>query len=316
MVKLAIVGAGFVGASLGLALRPSKLFAHIAGYDHDRGRLQAAKRAGAIDEECRSTTAAVEQAAVIVVTVPAPELEAVLRELTPALSPGAIVTDTTPWKVAAECAAAVLPEDVHFVGGRPVLDNAGHGPEQASAAALRNAVYCLTPGPLASEAAVNAMSALVNAMGAQPYFLEPAEHDALTAASELLPSALLAALPLALIHDPAWVDAGKLAGDRFNRAARQAEELQASFWRDATANAPALSRWLETAASALLDLRDNLQSDNPQKLAADWDVTLRSLARWRADKRQLQESTMPPKSELRPNLFGNMSALGRLGRRS
>ncbi|MFI5268010.1 MAG: prephenate dehydrogenase [Chloroflexota bacterium] len=316
MAKLAIVGTGFVGASLGLALRPSKLFDRIAGYDRDRGRLQAATRAGALDEEARNAAAAAEQAAVVIVTVPTSELEGAFRDLASALSPGAIVTDTTLWKVAAEGAAAVLPEGVHFVGGRPVLDNAGHGPEQANAAALRNAVYCLTPSPSANEVAVNAMSAVVTGAGAQPYFLEPAEHDALTAASELLPPALLACLPFALVNDPAWVDAGKLAGDSLNRAAQAAEEVQPAFWREAAANAPALSRWLETAASSLLDLRDRLQSDDATTLATDWNATLQTLARWRAEKRQLQESTMPPKADLKPNLFGNMGALGRLGKRT
>ena len=43
MAKLAIVGAGFTGASLALALRPSKLFDQIAGGAVDRSRLEAAK---------------------------------------------------------------------------------------------------------------------------------------------------------------------------------------------------------------------------------------------------------------------------------
>ena len=53
MAKLAIIGTGFVGASLGLALRPSKLFDHIAGSDLERSRAQQAKRAGAIHEDVR-----------------------------------------------------------------------------------------------------------------------------------------------------------------------------------------------------------------------------------------------------------------------
>jgi len=308
MAKLAIVGTGFVGASLGLALRPSKLFHRIVGYDRDRARLQAAKRIGAVDEESRNAAAAAEQAAVVIVTVPSAELEATFRQLAPALSAGAIVSDTSLWKMAAQRAAAVLPEGVHFVGGRPVLDNSGDGPDRASATALRNAVYCLTPGPSASEAAVDTMSAIVTAAGSQPYFLEPAEHDSLTAASELLPPALLAALPLSLVKDKYWLEAGKLAGDTLNQMAQLAEELPASFWDDASANCSELGRWLETASSALLDLRDRLQSGQPKELAADWELTLQALARWRAGKRQLQESTMPSKADLKPNLFG---ALGR-----
>ena len=85
----------------------------------------------------------------------------------------------------------------------------------------------------------------------------------------------------------------KLRGRRW---AVLAEELDGDFWRQASQNSDALGRWLETAASALLDLRDHL--DEP-----GWDGTLQALARWRRDKRQLHESTMPPKSELTANPF-------------
>src|SRR6185312_9030150 len=90
VAKLAIVGTGFTGASLGLALRPSKLFAHIAGFDADRERLRAAARAGAVDDECHDATAAVRDAAVVIVTTPGVHLQAMFEALAPALTPGAI----------------------------------------------------------------------------------------------------------------------------------------------------------------------------------------------------------------------------------
>lgn len=316
MAKLAIIGTGFLGASLGLALRPSKLFAEIAGFDRDRDRLLTAKRLGALDTDCRSAATAVEHAAVVIFTVPSGQLQPALQDVAPALTPGAIVTETTLWKQAAIRAAQALPEGVNFIAGRPVVDHAGAGPEQATAAAFRNAIYCLTPGPLASEEAVRAMSSVVTAAGAQPYFLEPSEHDGLTAAGELLPHALLASLLLTLVGDKAWPEAGKLAGDALDRAAALAEALPDGFWLDAAANAPALGRWLETAASALLDLRERLSAEETARLTADWRTAIEAMARWRTGKRQLRESTMPPRDELKPNLFGNVAALGRLPKRS
>ncbi len=301
MAKLAIVGTGFVGTSLGLAIRPSKLFETIAGYDRDRGQLQAAKRRGAIDEEARSASRAADGAAVVVLA--GSDVEEALRDVVPGLSAGAVVTETSLWKVpAARLAADILPAGVEFVGGRPGLD----GGSEPSAEAFRNAIYCLTPGAQASEPAIDAMSTVASAAGAQPDFLDPAEHDALTAAGELLPAAMLACLATAVTGDAAWTDAGRLAGDRFNQLALLAEDLPAGFWQEAAKNSDALARWLDAAAAALLDLRDRLQDG--QALAQDWRATTDALARWRRDKRQLQESTMPPKAELRPSLFG---ALGK-----
>ncbi|MBV8086288.1 MAG: prephenate dehydrogenase [Chloroflexi bacterium] len=312
MTKLAIVGTGFVGASLGLALRPSRLFDHIAGADVERGRAQAAKRAGAIDEDVRSPADAVRDASVVIVTVPGEELGSVLADVASRLSAGAVVSDTSRWKAAAVEAARELPPEVYFVGGRPVLDNAGHGPEEARADVFTNAVWCLTPGPHTNPASIEAMSAVAHAAGAQEYFLSPDEHDALSACGELLPPAILAMLALTVTRDPAWQDTGRLAGDTLNRLVTQAEALDASFWHEASANATALSRWIDAAIDQLGDLRERLAREDPKHLHDSWKTTLDALGRWRRDKRSLQESTMPPKEDMRPNLLGNIAALNRL----
>jgi len=120
--------------------------------------------------------------------------------------------------------------------------------------------------------------------------------------------AVLAALVTALTRDSSWTDTGKLAGDTFNELATLAEGLDAAFWHQAADNAVAVARWLDAAAAALLDLRDRLQPGTGEQLARDWEAGLQTLAQWRRNKRQLHENTMPPKSELKPNLFG---ALGR-----
>jgi prephenate dehydrogenase len=247
----------------------------------------------------------VSQASVVVLALPGDQLREAMLEIAPALLPGALVTETSRWKApAAQLAAEILDPAVHYVGGRPVLDQAGHGPEEATAAAFRNAVYCLTPGATASQEAIETLSTIVAAAGAQAYFLEPAEHDGLTAAGELLPPALLACLALTLTKDPAWVDVGKLAGDAVGRLSVLAEALEPAFWEEATAHSDALARWLDTSAATLIQLRDRLQSVPPKQLAGDWQATREALAAWRRDKRQLHEVSMPPASELKPNLFG------------
>jgi prephenate dehydrogenase len=265
VAKLALVGLDFTGTSLGLALRSSKLFGALSGFDAEPRRLEAARRIGAIDEPARSAADAVQQASIVVVTEP--DLDEAFRAIAPALSPGAVVTETTLWKRAAQEAARALPPGVHFIGGRPILDHTGSEPD---AAAFREAVWCLTPSPETPEAAVNALSAVVSAAGAQPFFLDPAEHDSYTAAVELLPGAMLGAAMRALTTDPAWPEAGKLAGQRFHRFAALVEELPPEAWPD----------------------------------PAGRDATLQALARWRRDKRLLlPETPFPEKQGLLPRLL-------------
>jgi prephenate dehydrogenase len=312
MAKLAIIGTGFVGTSLGLALRPSKLFDHIAGSDVERGRAQQAKRMGAIDEDLRSPVDAVRDASVVVVTVPGDELGSLLAEIAPRVSSGAVVSDTSRWKSAALEAARELPPEVHFIGGRPVLDNAGHGPDTARPEVFANALWCLTPEAGTDPAAIEAMSAVAHAAGAQEYFLSPDEHDALSAGGELLPPAILATLALTITRDASWTDTGRLAGDTLNRFATQAEQLDALFWHEASANSAALGRWLDATIDQLADLRRRLGQDNPKDLHTAWQTTLDVLGQWRRDKRRLQDTSMPDKAEMRPNLLGNIAGLNRL----
>lgn len=265
MAKLALVGLDFTGASLGLALRSSKLFGAIRGFDAETRRLEAARRLGAIDEQARGAAEAVRQASIVVVTEQ--DLDEAFRAIAPALSPGAVVTETTLWKRSAQEAARALPPGVHFIGGRPILDHTGSEPD---AGAFREAVWCLTPSPQTPEAAVNALSGVVTAAGAQPFFLDPAEHDSYTAAVELLPGAMLAAAIRALMSDPAWPEAGKLAGQRFHRFAALVEELPAEAW------------------------------PNP----GGRDATLQALARWRKEKRLLlPENPLPERPGLLPRLL-------------
>ncbi|MHB8620933.1 MAG: prephenate dehydrogenase [Chloroflexota bacterium] len=312
MPKLALVGTGFVATSLALALRPAKLFEQIAGWDMEHGWAQQALRMEALDEAARGPEAAVKGAAVVLVDALLPDLEALYERIGPSLSAGVIVTDTCTWRVPAMQAAAVLPESVSYVGGHPVLDGRGTGPAEARAEVFNGALYCLTPGPEADDTAIGVMTRLVSAAGAQAYFVQPEEHDGLAAGGELLPAAMGVALLAALTEDRFWPQAGRLAGDNVERWARMIEGIEGPYWSEAAANAEGLGRWIDGAVDRLLDLKDRLAAGDERALRQRWDGQLTALEKWRGTKRQLQESTMPPTSELRPSFLGSHSALDRL----
>ncbi|MDE3076503.1 MAG: prephenate dehydrogenase [Chloroflexota bacterium] len=314
MAKLAIIGTGFVGTSLGLAVRPAKLFEHVAGYDVERSCSQVARDRGAIDSIGANVRAAVKDAAVVVVAVPDRELPGVFRELADGLLPGSIISDTSTWKLpAVKSAAATLPVGVHFISGRPVLDSHGHGPDEGRGSVFAGAIYCLTPGIDAAEDAIDSLSAMVSAIGAQPYFLSAEEHDGLTGATELLPRLVSAALLMGLTRQTAWPEAGRLAAEPFNGWVRLLEDqVGPPFWQDVRENHGALDSWIDAAVSQLLDLRRQLDDTGEATLKEAWKATQEALDQWRKTKRQLREGTMPPLSEMRPHLLGSQAALRRL----
>jgi prephenate dehydrogenase len=72
--RLAIVGTGLIGASVGLAAKRAGV-AHVAGYDADPESLAGAAERGALDEPHGSVVAAVEEAELVVVATPVASLE-------------------------------------------------------------------------------------------------------------------------------------------------------------------------------------------------------------------------------------------------
>ncbi|HEY7562852.1 MAG TPA: prephenate dehydrogenase/arogenate dehydrogenase family protein, partial [Gaiellaceae bacterium] len=67
--KLAVVGTGLIGASVGLAAKRAGV-PHVFGYDADPEFLAVAAERGALDEPAESLVAAVEDADLVVVATP------------------------------------------------------------------------------------------------------------------------------------------------------------------------------------------------------------------------------------------------------
>src|SRR5437762_11172319 len=87
--RIAVVGTGLIGGSIGLALAARGY--DVAGFDHDESRLARAKQLGAITEAAASLDDAVAGADLVVVAVP---VGAIASAVVAALDAGAAaVTD-------------------------------------------------------------------------------------------------------------------------------------------------------------------------------------------------------------------------------
>src|SRR5688572_29072053 len=129
--KLAIIGLGLIGGSLGLAIkRAEPVNTHVVGYDKDPKVTAAALKAGAIQEAASSLAEAVKDANLVVVATPVIAVRRVFEEMAPHLSRTAVVTDTASTKAnVLRWAREVLPTNVNFVGGHPMAGKEKAGPE-------------------------------------------------------------------------------------------------------------------------------------------------------------------------------------------
>ncbi|HLF78847.1 MAG TPA: prephenate dehydrogenase/arogenate dehydrogenase family protein, partial [Dehalococcoidia bacterium] len=184
MGKLAIIGLGLIGGSLGLALkRAEPIDTEVVGFDRDVDVGMRALKAGAITHLAPSLEAAVRDATLVVIATPILNVRRVFEEIAPVIGRGTVVTDTASTKgEVLRWARQILPRDVHFVGGHPMAGKEQSGMEAAEESLFDGRPYVIVPSVDAAPGAVNAVIGLAEAVGGVPYFQDADEHDAYAAA--------------------------------------------------------------------------------------------------------------------------------------
>jgi prephenate dehydrogenase len=182
--RLAIVGTGLIGASVGLAARESGVGA-VRGWDVDPEALAVAGERGAV-EPAASLDEAVAGAELAVVAAPVAALPSQVGAVLAASGDGTTVTDVGSTK--GQVTQAV--SDGRFIGGHPVCGSEAHGPAHASAELFRGATWFLTPVAATDPERYRTLHGFVTALGAVPVAVDPQAHDRLVALTSHLPHAL------------------------------------------------------------------------------------------------------------------------------
>jgi prephenate dehydrogenase len=287
---ITIVGAGVIGASMGLALKQSKEPPRIISHDKDLAIANAGVKLDAFDKAEWNLVNACEQADLVILTIPLNGIRLTLEAIGPYLKQGAVISDTTPNKAQVlAMAAELLPPHVHYVGGNPIVLPAGSGQEHAAANLFRDKLYCLTPAPAAAETAVQTMVGLVSLLGAEPFFLDAAEHDGLTAAVDALPALVSTSLVNTLAGQGSWRELRKVAGGMFEQVSAGASGNPDALKDSWLAHRAGLAHWLEIYIDQLTRIQALLAAaDNPsgEALADLIDKAVVARRDWRADSQQ------------------------------
>ena len=257
--RVAIIGLGLIGGSIGLALHKAKAAQQVVGYDLGKGVSNQARKIGAIDEAYSSLADTVRGAELIILATPVGAMRSLLQNIATAVTPGAVVTDVASTKVQViSWAEEFLPPSVAFVGGHPMTGKELSGVEAADAALFQDRIYCLTPTARTHPAAINKVSLLVEALGARVRFLEPAEHDGQVAGVSHLPFVASIALMDTVARGPAWGDASLLAAHGFRDMSRLAAGNPEMYRDICLTNSEAITRWLDEYIATLSSLRERI----------------------------------------------------------
>jgi prephenate dehydrogenase len=182
-MRIAVLGVGLIGGSIGLAAREFVEDAEVVGFGRDPGRLRVALGRGAIDRAAGSVAEAVDGAELCFACAPVGALTSLVGEALASAGPGCCVTDVGSTKQ--QLVAAV--DDPRFVGGHPIAGAETAGVEQARADLFQGAVWYLTPLPTSEGLLYERLHRFVVDVGARPVAVDPATHDRMVAVFSHLP---------------------------------------------------------------------------------------------------------------------------------
>jgi prephenate dehydrogenase len=227
-----VIGAGLLGASVGLAARRAGLDVVLSDESSDHLRTASGMGAGRLRTEA-------DRPQLVVVAVPPDHLGEVIAEALRASD--AVVTDVGSVKSGPLAAVADVPGVERYVGGHPMAGSERSGPLAASAALFDGRPWAVTPHESSDPAAVDLVEALARLCGAVPVRLSPVGHDRAVARTSHIPH-LLAALA-----------AGRLAGAPVDHLALSGQGVR-DVTRVAAGDPELYGQILAANSEAVLDL--------------------------------------------------------------
>jgi len=252
--RLCIIGVGLIGGSLARALRKAGAVGEIIGCGRDEVHLARAKELGVIDTYSTDISEAVQQADMVVITVPMQAMESVFMQLQGNITESTVITDAGSVKGSAVDAATrifgAMPQN--YIPGHPIAGTEKSGVEASFAELYENRRIILTPVENSNPSALEKVRAMWQACGAEVIEMGVEHHDEVLAATSHLPHMLAYALvdTLARMDDKQEIFSYAAGGFRdFTRIASSNPQM----WHDiCLANESALKE-------VLYRFRDDLQ---------------------------------------------------------
>jgi prephenate dehydrogenase len=280
-VRIAVVGVGLIGGSIGLAAR-ERAGAEVVGFDPGDGVLDAALEVGALDRAAPDAASALAGAEAAFVAAPVGALPAAVGAALAAAGEDCVVTDVG----SAKRAVVDAVRDERFIGGHPLAGAANAGVRHARAELFEGATWYLTPTASTRGTLYERLHRLLSSFGARPAALDAETHDRMLATVSHLPhvlaNVLVAQAARALSEEGERLPA---TGPSFRDITRVAG-ANTAIWRDIyLANSDALIAAIDDACERLTAVRATLAAGDGDAVAA-WNDGARE------DRRRLLEADL------------------------
>lgn len=266
--RIAIIGLGLLGGSIGLAVREHLPDAVTTGYDRDPStRLRAAER-GLVDTVHETAADAVREADLVIFCVPPSAMGQAAAEIADALPATALVSDVGSCKQSiARALGDALPNHT-VIPAHPVAGTENSGPDAGFASLFQNRWCIITPPDPTDLVLLSGLVAFWEALGANVEIMDAQHHDLVLAVTSHLPH-LIAYTIVGTASDLEEVTQSeviKYSAGGFRDFTRIAAS-DPTMWRDVfMANKDAVLEMLQRFTEDLTGLQRAIRVGDEQKL--------------------------------------------------
>lgn len=263
MIKLAIIGVGLIGGSLGLCLKDKlgdEIF--ITGLCKSENSMQLAQKLGAVDFASADIEKVVKDADIIYLSPPVLQIVPMVKKILPYLKSGAILTDAgSTKKYIWQELQKILPQNIYYIAGHPMTGREKSGVAAANKDLFKNKAYVIVKNTDAPAEAYQKLMQVLNLTEANFTELDIEKHDRCAAIISHVPHLTAAALVILLNRAGNDLDSClKLIGGGFKDTTRIASS-NADMWADiCVTNAESISanlRELQKILGEVINAVDN-----------------------------------------------------------
>jgi len=313
--RIAIVGFGQIGASIGLALAGYKEKIDRVGHSANARLMKKMETEGAFDKTEIKLPDAVHGADLVIMDYPMDLIKDGLGIIAKEIKPDTvIICFSVAFAAVYDWAREILPAGQPFILLQPVID-----PERltdwndtlhtAHADLFEQHEMIIVSASDTSSRAMQMATDLCALLKARPYFTEPLEADGIFARVEQLPLFGAVALLNALIHSPGWGDARRIASRSFFRTASVSMlyDEEEFFGITSLLNRENTSRVLDEMIAELQEMRRMISENDEEVLRQTLKDARRGYELW------LEQRTSGEwDKEKQPDLPETRNIIGRL----
>ena len=177
--KVAIIGVGLIGGSIGLAIKKRKAADKVIGVFRRRTTMRNALKRKAVDVGVMDIAEGVKDADLIIIGSPVGMIPELAWQAARFAKPGAVITDvgSTKAHIVSRVEKLVGARSANFIGSHPMAGSEKTGVAAARSDLLDGSPCIVTKTAASDKASLARVVSFWKSLGANVKVLKPAEHD-------------------------------------------------------------------------------------------------------------------------------------------